>query len=40
MPNGKRTFISQAQFAKDKESMYHRAVAWQTAVEEGYEPDM
>ena len=39
MPDGKRAFISQAQFAEDKEAMFQKAVAWQIAVEEGVDPD-
>ena len=35
MPNGKRSYISQDQFAKDKEATFHKAVAWQAAIEAG-----
>lgn len=34
-PDGRRSFISAAQFAKDKEAMYLQAVAWQDAIEAG-----
>ena len=35
-PDGRRVFISQDKFAKDKEAMFHKAVAWQAAVEAGF----
>ena len=36
-PDGKRSFLSVAQFARDKEAMFHKAVAWQEAMETGLE---
>jgi len=35
LPDGKRSFIPAAQFAKDKEAMYLQAVAWQDGMEAG-----